>query len=179
MFSCLSYIERSGLDGDEAAVDEVPDAKPDLFDRWGQVVVHVGRFLSVGEIGVRNSRLGIGVGRFRPAQGFRFVFRRVDSAVPRAPHRTRLAGGFKVCGERATGSGGRADGREAAQTEVQAWPPSTVTTLPVMNEEASDASSNRAPSSSSGPPARRWGMPRTRRAPCSVRRNSRLKSVSM
>ena len=35
-----------GLDRDEVGVDEAPDAKPDLFDLGGQVVVHLKRFLS-------------------------------------------------------------------------------------------------------------------------------------
>ena len=64
-------------------------------------------------------------------------------------------------------------------SEFTVWPPSTVTTLPVMNAPASDASSSSAPSRCSGWPMRRCGMRSIRRWPPGVFQKSLFISVSM
>ncbi len=63
--------------------------------------------------------------------------------------------------------------------ELTVWPPSTVSTLPVMKVPASDASSSSAPSRCSGWPMRRWGMRSIRRWPPGVFQKSLFISVSM
>jgi len=59
------------------------------------------------------------------------------------------------------------------------WPPSTVSTLPVMNEPASDASSSSGPSSSAGEPSRCIGTCAIMRLPPSVSQYGALSSVEM
>ena len=68
--------------------------------------------------------------------------------------------------------------RKTNQSVLAVWPPSTTTTLPVMNAPASDASKRSGPSRSSGRPSRRCGMRASSRAPAGDDQNARLRSVS-